>query len=135
MKARKAMKATKAMKAMKAMKKSKIASGRYSKSLVLRGLREKTVGGLGKSDVTKNKRGKVVSKKASALGKQRYQNIKGWTEAVRKARKELNVNGFVAVNGNSPQGRAISPRPRPSSPLEPAAPSEAHVVFLTPDAQ
>merc|ERR1712061_433973 len=73
-----------AMKTMKkrAMKKrvSKIARGRMSHALVLRGAREKTVGGLTKGDLMRNKRGKVVSP---------------------TARKALNVKGFVAINGKS----------------------------------
>merc|ERR1719460_3536557 len=99
-KAMKAMKAMAAMKAMKAMKKkavSKIAKGKMSKSVVFRGSKAKTVGGLTKSDLVKNKRGKIVSKKTAAHGKKQYANIKGWTVAVQKARKALGVKGFVAV--------------------------------------
>ena len=74
-----------AMKAMKAMKKktiSKIAKGRYRKAVVFRGGKEKTSGGMTKSDLIKNRNGKIVSKKASAAGKKAYKNIKGWTTAV-----------------------------------------------------
>merc|ERR1712124_233539 len=56
----KAMKAMAAMKAMKAMKKksvSKIAKGSHAKSVVFRGTKEKTVGGLTKSDLIRNKHG------------------------------------------------------------------------------
>merc|ERR1711918_252138 len=66
MKAMKAMAAMKAMKksaAMKAMKVSKIAKGKYKKALVFRGSKEKTSGGLKKSDLIKNANGKIVSKK------------------------------------------------------------------------
>merc|ERR1719311_391954 len=94
-----------AMKAMKAMKKkavSKIAKGRFAKSVVFRGSKAKTVGGLTKTDLVQNKRGKIVSKKALANGKKQYANIKGWTVAVQKARKALNVKGFVAVKKGSP---------------------------------
>merc|ERR1719148_534945 len=59
----------KAMK--KAMKTSKIGRGKLAKALVLRGAREKTSGGLTKSQLTKNKSGKVVSKKASERAKRR----------------------------------------------------------------
>merc|ERR1712146_244437 len=58
-----------AMKAMKAMKKkavSKIARGSHAKSMVLRGSKEKTTGGLTAKDLIKNKYGKIVSKKSSA---------------------------------------------------------------------
>merc|ERR1712025_428848 len=100
-----AMKAMAAMKAMKAMKKkavSKIAKGRFAKSVVFRGTKAKTTGGLTKTDLVKSKSGKIVSKKSSAHGKKMYANIKGWTTAVQKARKALNVKGFVAVKKGTP---------------------------------
>ena len=84
-----------AMKAMKAMKKksvSKIARGRMAKVLVLRGTKEKTVGGLTASSLIKNKSGRVVSKKLSLKGKKNT-----WMLAVQKARKALKIKGFVAV--------------------------------------
>merc|ERR1719295_620004 len=90
MKAMKAMKAMKSMKtmkkAMKAMKVSKIAKGKRSRASVFFGSKEKTASGHKKSDLMKSKSGKIV-----------YKNIKGWTAAVQKARKELGVKGFVAV--------------------------------------
>merc|ERR1712139_387479 len=88
------------MGAMRAMGKkavSKIAKGVMAKSVVFRGSKAKTYTGLTKSDLTQNKRGKVVSKKQAANGKKNYANIKGWTTAVQKARKALGVKGFVAV--------------------------------------
>merc|ERR1712118_170227 len=100
-----AMKAMAAMKAMKAMKKkavSKIAKGKMARSVVFRGTKEKTLGGLTKSDLVQNKRGKIVTKKQAAAGKKAYANIKGWTVAVQKARKALNVKGFVAVKKGTP---------------------------------
>merc|ERR1739845_318900 len=103
--AMKAMKAMAAMKAMKAMKKkavSKIAKGKLAKLVVFRGSKAKTTSGLSKSDLTKNKNGKIVSKKQSAQGKKAYANIKGWTVAVQKARKALGVEGFVAVKKGTP---------------------------------
>ena len=85
-------------KAMKAMKRvSKFAKGRMAKSVVFRGTKTATVGGLTKANLMRNKNGKIVSKKASANGKKAYARIKGWTAAVTKARKALNVKGFVAV--------------------------------------
>merc|ERR1711862_15944 len=94
-----------AMKAMKAMKKkvvSKIAKGRFAKAVVFRGSKAKTASGLTKSDLVKNKHGKIVSKKKLASGKKNYANIKGWTTAVQKARKALGVKGFVAIKKGSP---------------------------------
>merc|ERR1719158_2573403 len=55
----------------------------------------------------KNKRGKVVSKRASAAGKRRFHQIKGWMEAFVKARSSLNLKGFVAINGASLVGKAL----------------------------
>ena len=43
-----------------------------------------------------------MSKKSFAHGKKAYANIKGWTVAVQKARKALNMKGFVAVKKGSP---------------------------------
>merc|ERR1712216_978051 len=97
-------KAMAAMKAMKAMKKkavSKIAKGKMARSVVFRGTKAKTYTGLTKSDLMKNKNGKIVSKKSSAAGKKSYANIKGWTVAVQKARKALGIKGFVAIKKGS----------------------------------
>merc|ERR1712008_355893 len=75
MKAAKAMKAMKVMKAMKAMKVmkvkvvSKIAKGKLARYTVFRGKKEKTQGGMTKANLVKNRRGKVVSKAASARAK------------------------------------------------------------------
>merc|ERR1711861_127599 len=97
------------MKGMKrrAMKKSVIAKGKRGKSSVFRGTKEKTIGGLKKGDLMKNKNGKVVSKKQHARGKKAYAGIKGWTVAVQKARKALGVKGFCAVGGKSQKGQAL----------------------------
>merc|ERR1719263_1006692 len=72
----KAMKAAKAMKAMKAKRISKIAKGKLSKAMVFRGSKERTVSGLNKAALLKNKRGKVVSKKQNAAGKRAYKHIR-----------------------------------------------------------
>merc|ERR1719155_243244 len=55
-----------------------------------------------KSDLMKNKNGRIVSKKQSANGKKAYAHIKGWTVAVQKARKALGVKGFVAIKKGTP---------------------------------
>merc|ERR1719487_2102275 len=55
----------------------------------------------------RNKRGKVVSKKASASGKKAFTHIKDWVTSVVAARKALQVTGFVAINGKSHQGKAL----------------------------
>merc|ERR1712183_913639 len=101
-----AMKAVKAAKAMKAMKKvkrvSKIAKGRGAKAAVLKGKKEKTVGGLTAASLVKNKSGKVVSKKASVSGKKNK-----WSQACVQARKELKIKGFCPVGGKSEQGKKL----------------------------
>merc|ERR1712032_487962 len=88
---------------MKAKRVSKIARGKHAKAVVFHGSKEKTLSGLTKAALHKNKRGKIVSKKATAAGKKSYQNISGWTKAVTKARKELGVTGFCVVGQNSPR--------------------------------
>merc|ERR1712025_72771 len=85
------------MKAMKKKSVSKTASGMFAKVMVLRGSKAKTVGGLTAKDLTKNKNGKVVSKKQSALGKKNP-----WTQAVAKARKALKITGFAAIKKGTP---------------------------------
>merc|ERR1719213_773651 len=93
------------MKAMRAMKKkavSKIAKGKMARSVVFRGTKSKTLTGLTKGDLIKNKRGKIVTKKSVAAGKKAYSNIKGWTAAVAKARKALGIKGFVAIKKGPP---------------------------------
>merc|ERR1712054_736566 len=91
-----------AMKAMKKKKVTKIAYGKMARAVVFRGNKEKTLSGLKQTDLIKNKRGKIVSKKASAHAKKvRYANIKGWITAVVKARKALGITGFMAVKKGS----------------------------------
>merc|ERR1712003_27701 len=92
------------MKRRKAMKVSKVAKGKRAKSSVFRGTKEKTSSGLKKSDLMKNKNGKVVSKKKHARGLKAYAKIKGWTKAVAAAKKALGIKGFVAVNGSKGKG-------------------------------
>ena len=95
-KAMKAMKAMAAMKAMKAMKKKPI-SARLAKRHAFAGKIAKTATGLTKSDLVKNKNGKIVSKKKSLLGKK-----SPWIAAVQKARKELKIKGFAVVKKGTP---------------------------------
>merc|ERR1712032_750254 len=81
--------------AMKTKRVSKAARGRLAKALVLRGNKERTSGGLRKDGLMRNKRGKIVSKRASAMGRRRYKQIEDWTEAVMEARDLLHVSGFL----------------------------------------
>merc|ERR1719299_166816 len=91
MKAMKAMKAATVMKAMAKKKKSVV--GR--KASVLHGTKERTAGGLKKSDLMQKASGKIVSKKASAAKVKAHKSGKSWTSACVKARKELKITGFV----------------------------------------
>merc|ERR1719335_1428337 len=100
------------MKAMKmamakkmAMKKSVIAKGKRAKISVFKGTKVKTTGGLKKSDLKKNKAGRVVSAKASAQAK-KGKSYK-WILAVKAARTQLKIKGFCPVGGKSAAGKAL----------------------------
>ena len=98
----------KSMRRMKrAMKVSKIGRGKYAKSQVLKGRKVKTVGGLTKNDLKKNKSGKVVSKKMSLRGQKNR-----WAQACAKARKALNIKGFQAVGGKTRVGQELLKKTR-----------------------
>merc|ERR1712060_83993 len=111
----KAMKMKSAMKMrMKAMKVSIIAKGKRAKASVFGGHKVKTTGGLKKSDLFKNKHGKIVSKKASAAAKKKgsFKKFSSWGSAFQKARKALGVKGFVACGGKTKQGQALLAKTR-----------------------
>ncbi|MFC4290734.1 hypothetical protein ACFOYZ_29805 [Neobacillus cucumis] len=101
--------AMKSMKVMKAKKVSVIARGKGAKARVFSGRKEKTGSGLTKEKLMRNKAGKVVSKKRSAHAKQQWvkNGLKAWADAVKKARKELGITGFVAIGGKSAAGKAL----------------------------
>merc|ERR1712061_598959 len=86
---------------------TKVARGRFARALVFRGKYVKTRGGLTQEMLTKNKRGKIVSKRASAHGMRAFKRVEGWLEAVMTARKALHTKGFVAINGSSLTGKAL----------------------------
>merc|ERR1719334_675117 len=95
--------------ASKAKRVSVVARGSRAKSSVFSGRKQKTVGGLTKENLTKNRYGKVVSKKSSARAKRAYpgSRLKVWNDAIKAARKALGVSGFVAIGGKSAAGRAL----------------------------
>merc|ERR1719428_1885897 len=85
-----------------------IAKNKRAKVTVVHGHKTKAVSGLPKADLFKKKRGRIVSRKQSFGAKKRFSSALGpWGSAVTKARKALNLNGFVAVNGKTAQGRAL----------------------------
>merc|ERR1712039_828741 len=94
---------------MKAKRVTKIGRGRFARSQVLRGSKVKTGSGLTKEKLMRNKFGKIVSKKASAASKKRYQSsgAKIWADCIKQARKALNLKGFVAINGKQAVGKAL----------------------------
>ena len=100
----------------KAMKKAKsvIAKGKRAKSSVFRGTKTKTSGGLKKSDLTRSKSGKIVSKKASEAAKKKYKTsgMAKFTKAVQAARKALGIKGFQAVGGKTAKGQALLKKAR-----------------------
>merc|ERR1711972_1243480 len=96
-----------AQKVMKAKRTARVATGRFARALVLRGSKTKTVGGLKSEDLMKSKRGKIVSKRASANGKRRYRQIEQWVGAHMAARQALHMRGFVPINGKTIQGKAL----------------------------
>merc|ERR1719157_201002 len=106
----KAMKMKSAMKMkIKAMKVSKIAKGKRAKVSVFKGTKEKTVGGLKKTDLKKSKTGKIVSAKSSTAAKKRYKGSKAskWIDSVVKARKALGVKGFAVIGGKTKSGQSL----------------------------
>jgi len=123
---KKAMKAKSTMKSMKkksakkggmkkkAMRVSKIAKGKRAKSSVFRGTKVATSGGLKKSDLMRNKDGKVVSKKASAQGKKLYKKngIEKWIKAVTAAKKALGIKGMQVIGGKTSKGQALLKKAR-----------------------
>merc|ERR1719439_147213 len=90
---------------------SKIAKGKLAKYLVFKGTKEKTKSGLTKDDLVRNKAGRIVSRKKSALGK-KFDRVKGWRESFMKARAVMGVRGFVAMNGQTAQGKALYAKTR-----------------------
>ena len=98
-------------KAMKkrAMKVSVVAKGRGAKARVFRGTKARTSGGLKKGDLKRNKRGRVVSAKASAraMKSKGGRVISAWGKATKQARAALRIKGFCPVGGKTAQGKAL----------------------------
>merc|ERR1711979_185725 len=96
-------------KAMKAKRVSVIAKGKYARAAVFNGKKAKTQGGMTKATLSKNKRGKIVSRAASTRAKKNFANsaLKRWADATKAARKALNLKGFVPVGGKTAQGKAL----------------------------
>ena len=110
MKKRSMKKSMKAMRKRKAMKISKIAKGKRARVSVWNNpKKDKTSGGLRKSDLKKNKAGKIVSRAASDAAKKgkSYKKIMAWNRAVKAARKQLGIKGFCPVRGKTAKGQKL----------------------------
>merc|ERR1712151_420416 len=95
------MKVIKPMKTMKVMKRIVKKTKVGSKSQVFKGTKIRTKSGIKQSDLMKNKRGKIVTKRSNARGLKRYKNIENWVDACKKAYIELGFTGFVAIKKGS----------------------------------
>ena len=94
-----------AMKAMRRRKAKKV-SVIGKKWQVFKGTKVKTGGGLKKTDLIKNKHGKIVSRKRYVRGKKNTHAIK-WGRAIVSARRQLGIKGFQAVGGKTAKGQAL----------------------------
>jgi hypothetical protein len=108
-------KTTKTVKKTKKVKKvSIIARGVQRKSQVFNGKKAKTVGGLKKENLMKNKQGNIVSKNRSEYGKKIYEKngLAKFTKAVMAARKALGIKGWQNIGGKTPEGQALLKKAR-----------------------
>merc|ERR1719420_2034720 len=94
-----AKKSTKPKKPARVTKKSQTGSRRQ----VWNGTRTYTKGGLVKSQLIKNKNGRIVSKKAASS---KHNTTNKWMAACKQARAALNITGFVTMNKGA-QGVAL----------------------------
>merc|ERR1711908_121343 len=81
----------------RAMKAKKPVSARLAKRHAFFGKIAKTATGLKKTDLVKNKAGRIVSRKRSALGKKNT-----WIVACNKARAFLKIKGFTVIKKGTP---------------------------------
>ena len=87
-----------------------------SKAEVYHGTAQYTKGGLTKKEIklVKDKYGneRYKSKKQQAAGKKKNSFREKWAKAMKKARKDLCLDGFVPVGGTSKEGKALLKRIR-----------------------
>eukprot|EP00929_Paragymnodinium_shiwhaense_P045541 TRINITY_DN2325_c0_g2_i6.p1 TRINITY_DN2325_c0_g2~~TRINITY_DN2325_c0_g2_i6.p1 ORF type:complete len:545 (+),score=161.88 TRINITY_DN2325_c0_g2_i6:214-1848(+) len=78
-------------------------SSRHARVLAFRGADTDGRTTLHQDDLIRNSRGKIVSKKMAEASKKRYEEgIGKWTAAVKRAREELGLTGFVKVKKGTP---------------------------------
>lgn len=84
----------------------------WAKRLVFKGKKTKTSTGLFKRDLMRNARGTIVSKRKSAIGRQRYHenNLDLWISSFMQTRSEKGIKGFVLCKkaGNSTERSLFS---------------------------
>ena len=81
-----------------------IPRGRRRRGSVFNKKKEKVASGLRKAYLRRDKRTRIVSKRASTAGAQVYARnfgLQDWHKAVSKARSELGLTGFVAVRAGT----------------------------------
>ena len=88
---------------------SQVATGPRARAAVFSGKKQITIGRLTKTELVKNRTGKVVSKKKSESAK-KGNHFGSWSDAVKKARKALGITGFCPVGGDTDQGKAFYAR-------------------------
>ena len=90
----------------------KVATGRRAKAVVLAGRKEKTSTNVKKDQLMKNPKGRVVSKRANAAGKEKFKHIANWNRAVQMARASMGLRGFCPVGGRTKLGRQLLTKTR-----------------------
>jgi len=84
-----------------------LAKGVRAKAAVFAGRQEVTQNNVKKEHLQKSKRGKVVTKAASAAGAAKYKHIAPWNEALSRSRRSLNVQGFCPIGGKTARGKEL----------------------------
>ena len=110
---KRSMKKGKAMKSMRRRKAKRVSIFGKRRS-VFSGKKTKTVGGLKRGDLKKNKAGKIVSRKqsdASRRGKG-FKKVMAWASAFKQARRALGIKGFCPCGGKSAKGQALLKKTR-----------------------
>mmetsp|Transcript_8926 Transcript_8926/g.21779 ORF Transcript_8926/g.21779 Transcript_8926/m.21779 type:complete len:367 (-) Transcript_8926:294-1394(-) len=107
-KMKKPMKKMSVMKKMK-KKKDKFKRRTTKKWLVYQGRRLRTTGGLTKEGLKRNKRGKIVSRKAAAatMRKPQTKTVLNWAGCLKAARQLLGLVGFVPCGGKTEAGQRL----------------------------
>ena len=86
----------------------KVARGKRARSLVLQGKKARTKSGLTKSDLKRNKKGRIVPKKKSeACKKNSHEHTVRWSACVQRARAMLHIVGWCPVGGQSAMGKKL----------------------------